>query len=58
MKLKLTQEQTFGIIRHALTAVGAILVYRGKSDEASWTMVTGAVMGIVAVLWSALSKRA
>jgi len=58
MKLKLTQEQTFGIIRHALTAVGAILVYRGKTDEASWTMVTGAVMGIAAVIWSAWSKNA
>jgi len=54
---KLTQEQTLGIVRHVVTAIGAILIYKGKVDASTWTIVTGSVVGIAAVLWSVTSKQ-
>lgn len=53
---KLTQEQTMGIARHVLSGLGAILIFKGKLDESTWNVVTGSVVGIVAVLWSVYSK--
>lgn len=54
---KLTQEQTLGIIRHTLTAIGAILMFKGQTDASTWTIITGSVVGIAAVIWSVTSKQ-
>ena len=54
---KLTEEQTLGIVRHVVTAIGAILMYKGKVDASTWTIVTGSVVGIAAVIWSVTSKQ-
>ena len=58
MKLNLTHEQSLGIIRHALTAVKTKMVYRGKTDEASWTIITEKKINIVAVLERKKKKKA
>lgn len=57
IKMKLTQEQIFGIVRHIMTGVGAILIAKGKVDESAWTLVTGSVLGVVGIVWSVLSKN-
>lgn len=52
----MNREQILGIIRHVLTAIGAILVIKGYSDEATMTMIVGAVMAGVSGIWSIFDK--
>lgn len=52
----MNREQILGIIRHVLTAIGAILVIKGYSDEATITMIVGAVMAAVSGIWSIFDK--
>lgn len=56
IKMKLTQEQLYGIIRHLMTGVGVLLIAKGKVDESTWQIVTGSVLGIAGVVWSIISK--
>jgi hypothetical protein len=56
MKLKLTQEQVSGLIRHSLTFVGGILVMKGIVDEPVWAEISGAVLTLVGGIWSIISK--
>jgi hypothetical protein len=56
MKLKLTQEQVSGLIRHSLTFVGGILVMKGIVDEPVWAEISGAVLTLVGGIWSITSK--
>ena len=53
----LTQEQIFGIIRHALTAAGGALVAKGVIDEAGLTEAVGALITLLGVAWSAMDKK-
>jgi len=41
------KEKTLGIIRHALTFVGGVLVTQGVIDDALFAELFGAVMTIV-----------
>ena len=54
---KLTLEQTMGIARHILSGLGAILIFKGKTDESTWNIITGSAVGVIAVLWSVYSKQ-
>jgi hypothetical protein len=54
--MKLTKEQVLGIIRHALTFVGGILVMRGIVDETIVTEIVGGVMTLTGAVWSIVSK--
>jgi hypothetical protein len=51
------KEQTLGLIRHALTFVGGIIVAKGLVDESLIQEVTGAAMTILGAVWSILSKK-
>lgn len=53
----LTQDQIFGIIRHALTAAGGALVAKGVIDEAGLTEAVGALVTLLGVVWSAMAKK-
>ena len=53
----LTKDQMFGIIRHALTAIGGALVTKGVIDEAGLTEAVGALVTLIGVVWSATSKK-
>jgi len=53
----LTQDQIFGIVRHALTAAGGALVAKGVIDEAGLTEAVGALVTLIGVIWSAMSKK-
>ena len=49
-------EKLMGVVRHVLTAVGAVLVYVGYTDEGTWTTTMGGIMMVVPVVWSWMSK--
>lgn len=51
------KEQTLGLIRHALTFVGGLLVAKGVLDEVTSLEIVGAVVTIIGGLWSVLSKK-
>ena len=54
--MKLTKEQVLGIIRHALTFVGGILVMRGIVDETIVTEIVGGAMTLTGAIWSIVEK--
>lgn len=53
----MTQEQTLGIIRHALTFVGGILIAKGYIDEAMVEAISGGVITLTGLIWSAIIKN-
>ena len=54
---KLTQEQVLGVARHALSAIGAILLFKGKVDVSTWDIITGSLISVTAIIWSVTSKN-
>ena len=55
--MKITKEQVFGVIRHGLTFVGALLLIKGQVDEGQWYELTGAAMTLVSIVWSIFEKK-
>ncbi len=55
--MKLSKEQILGIIRHALTFAGGIVVMKGLTDEATVTEVIGGVMTLTGAIWSIVEKN-
>jgi hypothetical protein len=55
--MKLNKEQVMGIVRHALTFIGGIVVMKGLVDETVITEVIGGVMTLVGAIWSILDKK-
>lgn len=53
----MTKEQFLGILRHALTTIGGILVTKGYVDESAILELSGAIVALVGVIWSVVSKR-
>jgi hypothetical protein len=51
------KDQTLGLIRHALTFVGGIIVAKGLVDGALSAEIIGAVMTLVGAGWSIASKK-
>jgi hypothetical protein len=52
------KEQVLGLIRHALTFVGGIVIAKGYIDEALTVEIIGGVMTLVGAIWSVASKKA
>lgn len=50
-------DTTLGVIRHILTLVGGGLVTNGTVTDGQLEIVTGAIVGIVGVVWSVFDKR-
>lgn len=46
-----------GILRTVLAAAGGILVTKGYLDDATLQQVVGAVIAIIAAVWSVISKK-
>ena len=57
MKQELVKQQTLGIIRHALTFIGGIIVMKGLVDEATVAEISGLAMTFIGAIWSVLDKR-
>jgi hypothetical protein len=55
--MKLTKEQVLGIVRHALTFVGGIVVMKGWADDAMVTEIIGGVMTLTGAIWSVIVKK-
>ena len=53
---KTMDEKMMGVVRHVLTAIGAVFVYAGYTDDATWVMVSGALATMVGFTWSWMSK--
>ena len=51
------KEKTLGIIRHALTFLGGVLVTQGVIDDALFAELFGATMTIVGGVWSVIDKQ-
>jgi hypothetical protein len=51
------KDQTLGLIRHALTFVGGIIVTKGLVDSALSAEIIGAIMTLVGAGWSVASKK-
>lgn len=46
-----------GLIRHALTMFGAVLVTKGYTDATVMDAIVGGVAAVVGVAWSLWAKR-
>ena len=55
--MKLTKEQILGIVRHALTFVGGIVVMKGLIDETLVTELIGGAMTLTGAIWSIINKK-
>ena len=55
--MKLSKEQILGIVRHALTFIGGIVVMKGLVDETMVTEIIGGVMALVGAVWSVIDKK-
>jgi hypothetical protein len=54
----MTKEQVLGIVRHALTFVGGILLTKGLATEAMTQEAIGAILTAVGAVWSIVSNKA
>ena len=55
--MNLSKEQIMGIIRHALTFVGSIIVMKGLVDETTITEIIGGAMTLTGAVWSIIDKK-
>ena len=53
---KAMDDKQMGVVRHVMTAVGAVAVYMGWTDDATWIMVAGAMSTMLGFVWSWMSK--
>lgn len=51
------KDQVLGLIRHALTFVGGVIVAKGLVDEGMFQEVLGGIMTLVGAGWSIASKK-
>jgi len=51
------KDQILGLIRHALTFVGGIIVAKGLVDDVLFQEIAGGVMTLVGAIWSVASKK-
>lgn len=52
----MNKDQVLGIIRHALTFVGGILLTKGLIDEGMVTEIVGGTVTLVGAVWSIITK--
>jgi hypothetical protein len=53
----MTKEQILGIVRHALTFVGGILIMKGLATDSSVQELIGAAVTLTGGVWSIISKK-
>ena len=51
------KEVILGIIRHTLTFIGGIFIYKGLIEEGLVQEITGSVLTLVGAIWSIFNKR-
>jgi hypothetical protein len=55
--MKLTKEQLLGIVRHAVTFIGGILVMKGIIDDSMVQEILGGATTLAGVIWSVIAKN-
>jgi hypothetical protein len=55
--MKLTKEQLLGIVRHAVTFIGGILVMKGIIDDSIVQEILGGVTTLAGAIWSIVDKN-
>jgi len=55
--MKLTKEQLLGIVRHAVTFIGGILVMKGLVDDSLVQEILGGVTTLAGAIWSIVDKN-
>jgi hypothetical protein len=55
--MKLTKEQLLGIVRHAVTFIGGILVMKGLIDDSMVQEILGGATTLAGVIWSVIAKN-
>lgn len=53
----MNQEQAFGIIRHALTFIGGMLIIKNIASESLVGEAIGAVMAAIGAIWSIIKNK-
>jgi len=53
----MNREQVLGIIRHALTFIGGILIIKGAASEGLVNEAIGAVITAVGAVWSVIKNK-
>ena len=51
------KDKVLGLVRHALTFVGGIVVSKGLIDESLTVEVIGGLMTLIGSIWSIASKK-
>ena len=57
LKFYTMQEKVLGILRHAFTFVGGLIIAKGYIDESTYLELSGAVLTLIGGIWSILSKK-
>jgi hypothetical protein len=52
----MSREGALGIVRHALTFIGGILVAKGILEQGLLTEIVGGVITAIGGIWSVISK--
>ena len=55
--MKLTKEQLLGLVRHAVTFIGGILVMKGLIDDSMVQEIMGGVTTLAGAIWSIVDKN-
>ena len=53
----MNKEQILGIIRHAFTFIGGILVLKGYIDEGLVEQIAGGLVTLIGTVWSVFTKK-
>ena len=54
--MNLSKEQLLGLVRHALTFVGGLLIMNGLVSETMISELSGAILTLVGGIWSVVNK--
>lgn len=53
----MTKEIVLGLVRHALTFIGGILITKGLLDESSAQELSGSLLTLIGGIWSVINKK-
>lgn len=52
----MNKDQVIGIVRHALTFVGGIIVTKGLIEESTLMEIIGSISTLIGAIWSIIEK--
>jgi hypothetical protein len=55
--MKLTKEQLLGVVRHAVTFIGGVLVMKGLIDDSLVQELLGGATTLAGAIWSIVDKN-